>query len=197
VTLSNKQLAFVEHYLQCWNATEAARLAGYSEKTAYSQGPRLLKNVEVASRVRARIDELKMSADELMVRLSDQARGTMADFVEVTEDGEWKPDLNKAVEQNKLHLIKKLKKTVRTFGPISETTIEFELYDAESAKVHLAKMMGIYKTTVEIDWKRELQDAGLNPDELEQDLVKQFERHLLSGQAGTPGVSAGESESAS
>lgn len=33
------------------NATQAAIRAGYSEKTAYSQGQRLLKNVEVAEAI--------------------------------------------------------------------------------------------------------------------------------------------------
>jgi len=37
-SLSDKQTAFVEAYLQTWNATKAAKTAGYSEKTAYSQG---------------------------------------------------------------------------------------------------------------------------------------------------------------
>ena len=45
MALTAKQQAFVEAY--CGNATEAALKAGYSPKTAYSQGQRLLKNDEV------------------------------------------------------------------------------------------------------------------------------------------------------
>ena len=45
--LTPKQQAFCEHYIACHNATQAAVLAKYSEKTAYSQGQRLLKNVEI------------------------------------------------------------------------------------------------------------------------------------------------------
>lgn len=44
--LSLKQQKFCEYYIQSVNATEAAIKAGYSEKTAYSQGQRMLKNVE-------------------------------------------------------------------------------------------------------------------------------------------------------
>lgn len=40
------------------NATEAAKDAGYSAKTAYQQGSRLLKDVEVSAAIRARRDEL-------------------------------------------------------------------------------------------------------------------------------------------
>lgn len=47
MALSEKQRVFCEHYAACFNATEAAKRAGYSAKTAYSQGQRLLKNVEV------------------------------------------------------------------------------------------------------------------------------------------------------
>ena len=45
--LNEKQKAFCEYYASSFNATESAKKAGYSEKTAYSQGQRLLKNVEV------------------------------------------------------------------------------------------------------------------------------------------------------
>lgn len=46
--MNARQQAFVEHYLTDLNATQAAIRAGYSEKTAYSAGQRLLKHVEVA-----------------------------------------------------------------------------------------------------------------------------------------------------
>lgn len=49
--MTPKQQAFVNEYLIDLNATQAAIRAGYSEATAYSQGQRLLKNVEVAEAV--------------------------------------------------------------------------------------------------------------------------------------------------
>ena len=45
--LTPKQQAFCEYYIANHNATQSAIKAGYSEKTAYSQGQRLLKNVEI------------------------------------------------------------------------------------------------------------------------------------------------------
>lgn len=45
--LNDKQRRFVEEYLIDLNATQAAIRAGYSAKTAYSQGQRLLKHVEI------------------------------------------------------------------------------------------------------------------------------------------------------
>jgi len=42
---------FSRAYAKRPNATEAAKQAGYSEKTAYSQGSRLLKDVEIQERI--------------------------------------------------------------------------------------------------------------------------------------------------
>ena len=42
-----RQRMFVAEYLIDLNATQAAQRAGYSMKTAYSQGQRLLKKVEI------------------------------------------------------------------------------------------------------------------------------------------------------
>lgn len=47
--MNDRQRRFCEAYAADPNATKAAISAGYNERTAYSQGQRLLKNVEVAS----------------------------------------------------------------------------------------------------------------------------------------------------
>lgn len=52
--LTPKQRRFVEAYSASLNATEAAKVAGYSKKTAHSQGPRLLENVEIARALKDR-----------------------------------------------------------------------------------------------------------------------------------------------
>lgn len=49
--LTPQQERFVSEYLIDLNATQAATRAGYSAKTAYSQGQRLLKDVEVAKAI--------------------------------------------------------------------------------------------------------------------------------------------------
>ncbi len=49
--LTNKQRVFVELYLTLWNATEAAKQAGYSPKTAQEQSSRLLSNVIVKQEI--------------------------------------------------------------------------------------------------------------------------------------------------
>lgn len=54
--LSAKQQKFIDEYMLDLNATKAAIRAGYSPKTADSQGWRLLKKAEVVTRV----EELKL-----------------------------------------------------------------------------------------------------------------------------------------
>ncbi|MBC6109944.1 terminase small subunit [Pedobacter fastidiosus] len=49
--MTHKQNKFISEYLKSGNATEAAKFAGYSEKTAYSAGQRLLKNVEILNEI--------------------------------------------------------------------------------------------------------------------------------------------------
>ena len=52
--LTPKQKAFADYYIETGNATESAKRAGYSEKTAYSMGNRMLKNVEVSTYIAER-----------------------------------------------------------------------------------------------------------------------------------------------
>lgn len=89
--LTNKQRVFIEEYLQCWNATEAARRAGYSKRTAYSQGQRLLKNVEVSAAIETRLSEKHMSADEALTILAEQGRAKLSDYFKLVEEWTFYP----------------------------------------------------------------------------------------------------------
>lgn len=73
--MTPKKQLFVDEYLaNGLNATEAAKKAGYSAKTAYSQGQRLLKDVEVAALIAAktqrRCGKLEISADRVLEGLA-------------------------------------------------------------------------------------------------------------------------------
>ncbi len=73
MSLTPKQARFVEEYLLDLNATAAAKRAGYSERTAYAQGQRLLKHVEIAAAVQkaqeARSERTKIDQDWVIERL--------------------------------------------------------------------------------------------------------------------------------
>lgn len=55
---ADKRALFVEHYVRERNATRAALAAGYSPRTAYSQGSRLLKDAEVRKAIDSRLGKL-------------------------------------------------------------------------------------------------------------------------------------------
>lgn len=71
--LTPKQQRFVEEYLIDLSATAAARRAGYSERTANQQGPRLLVNVGVAeaiaSAMKVRAERVQVDAAYVVQRL--------------------------------------------------------------------------------------------------------------------------------
>jgi phage terminase small subunit len=80
VALNEKQKAFAEHYAACFNAAEAARKAGYSEKTARAIGQRLLTNVDIQKYLQEIKENAKSSRiatiDEVLTYLSDTMRNT-------------------------------------------------------------------------------------------------------------------------
>jgi len=89
--LSNKQKAFVEEYLTDFNATQAALRAGYSSNTSYSMGARLLKNVEISEAIQARLTEKTMSADEVLIRITEQAKADLGIFFKIVEEWTFHP----------------------------------------------------------------------------------------------------------
>jgi phage terminase small subunit len=63
-TLPQKAQNFVrEYFAQGFNATAAAKAAGYSEKTAYSAASRLLRNVEVQKALKMHLNKLAEKVD--------------------------------------------------------------------------------------------------------------------------------------
>jgi phage terminase small subunit len=141
MALNNKRKAFVEAYLRCWNANQAAKDAGYSERSAYSTGPRLLSNDEVQAYIQKRLTEMKMSADEVLLLLADHARASLKPFTKVTDEGFVYFDFNQPGAMEHFHLIKKIKskrsRRIEGRGDNAEAwedeTVEVELHDAQSA----------------------------------------------------------------
>jgi phage terminase small subunit len=78
-SLSPRQRRFVAEYLKEPNATRAAKMAGYSRKTAYSQGQRLLKNVEIRRAVEADLAAAGISAHQVLQELWRVAKADMGD----------------------------------------------------------------------------------------------------------------------
>lgn len=87
MTLNEKQKRFVEEYLVDLNATQAAIRAGYSKKTAYSMGQRLLKKVEIQAAIQGAIENrakrTEITQDRVLTELARVAFASGADFARV------------------------------------------------------------------------------------------------------------------
>ena len=85
--MSEKQKAFCDHYIASLNATEAARQAGYSEKTARSIGCENLTKPNLKEYIELRLAEAEekrvATADEVLQYLTGVMRGEIKDQFEL------------------------------------------------------------------------------------------------------------------
>lgn len=151
-----KEEACVENYLaNGFNGVKAARDAGYKgdDNVLAVTAHQILRKPKNASRVRARIEGLAATANEVLYVLGDHLRGSIADFAGCfNEDGSF--NLEKAEEKGVAHLVKKLRNVRRTIPQgkdadgkerpsIRETTVEIELYSAQDAAAKLIPVLGL------------------------------------------------------
>ena len=96
--LYTKQGLFVREYLIDLNATKAAERAGYSKRTAYSQGQRLLQNAAVRDEIQALMDQratkLEITAARVLAELALIGFANMFDYIAVGENGAARVDLS-------------------------------------------------------------------------------------------------------
>lgn len=182
--LTAKRRVFVEAYLKCWNGAEAARTAGYAFPRRRASV--LLTNGDIKALIQERLAAKALSADEVLTRLGEHARGGWSQYIRDT--GTHRPwlDIDQMREDGKLHLIKGF--TVSENG-----NVKVEGYDAQSALVHIAKHLGMFKTRVEHFGP----DGGAISIELrklykmnDEELEKEYERRvaaLLTREAASDG----------
>lgn len=88
--MNERQKRFVDFYIQTGNASEAARRAGYSERTARYIGTRLIANVNIQRAIDERLKELEnhrvADTQENLERLTSIARGEVTEEI-VTNTG--------------------------------------------------------------------------------------------------------------
>jgi phage terminase small subunit len=81
MALTPKIQRFCEEYLIDMNATQAAKRAGYSEKTAHQSGYELLKKPEIKEYISKRVAESAMDKEEALKLVADIARSNLADYM--------------------------------------------------------------------------------------------------------------------
>ena len=145
--MNDKQKHFADEYIISRNATQSAIKVGYSEKTAYSIGQRLLKNVEISEYIKKRTEELfderSMSIAEALAISASIARGET----------------------------QYSKKTVKTAEgvEVSETTYEFTptIEERQRSLDHIFRVNGAYLERKEIEMSSAVQfvdDIGVSDE---------------------------------
>jgi phage terminase small subunit len=85
--LTEKQALFVAEYLVDLNATEAAKRAGYSDKTAYSIGFENLRKPEIQEAIRVAMDErskrTEITQDRVLQELAAIGFSRTTDFAQI------------------------------------------------------------------------------------------------------------------
>ncbi len=136
MALNHKQKQFYKEWLIDANATQAAIRAGYSKKTAYSQGQRLLKNVEgqkyLAELMAEKESELIASQDEVLKYLTSVMRGKSQSTEIVVEgigDGcsEARTVLKEPSEKERLKAAELLGRRYGLYTDKIETDVDMEL----------------------------------------------------------------------
>lgn len=154
--LTNKQKVFIDEYVKCFNASEAARRAGYSEKTAGSIGAENLTKPEIKAAIEAKLAEVHMSAEEALKLTADIARGDVAQIMDVSGVG-FSLNMKTAKELGLTKLIKKVKQKTVTHIAKSESDedrevveLEVELYDSQAALRDILKIHGKFTDRVDV-----------------------------------------------
>lgn len=133
--LRGKQAAFVECYVICnFNGTAAARMAGYrgNDATLAAIAYENLNKPHIKAAIERKMKALTMAADEVLLRISQQAAVGYAAYLR--PDGT--VDLTRLLADGMGHLIKGFKHT--KFG------VEVEFFDAQKALGLLGKHHGLF-----------------------------------------------------
>ena len=159
------------------NATQAAKRAGFSIKTAASQGQRLLKNVEIQAAIQKRQDviaaRLEVTQERLIAEYAKIGFANMEEYatwgpggVKVNDSDQLLPGASEAVAEVSEHV---------TFNKDGEgtKTLRFKLHDKKGALDSLAKHLGMFIDRQEINvnthWRFTI---GKGYDETESDAPK-------------------------
>jgi phage terminase small subunit len=151
-----RHAVFAREYVIDLNATRAAIAAGYSKKTAYSAGARLLRNVEVQKLIESltekRAAKLDITADRVLGELAKMAFANMDDYIKTTATGDAFIDLSK-LSRNHAAAIQEITVDEYTEGRGDEARqvkrTRFKLADKRGSLELLGKHLKLFTDKVE------------------------------------------------
>lgn len=178
--LTDKQQAFLDEYIQCLNATEAARRAGY--KHPRQMGYETLSKPYIRAEIDRRLNERTMKANEVLYRLGQQAEGLPPECFETAYAGIM-VNFDKIKELGLTHLIKKVTYNAKGYA-------QLELHDAQAALIQLGKHYELFTDKVKSeDWQDRAVEYIRNGEIEYEALVHEFGPSLaeeLFRRAGVP-----------
>ena len=169
VALTARQSRFVDEYLIDLNATQAAIRAGYSEKTAKSQGQRLLTNVDIESAIQQRMKDREQRTEVTQDRvLRELARLGFSDIRKLfTAGGQLRSvhdlddDIAAAVQS--VEVVTKMLPSADGEEPDIEYVHKIKLWDKNSALEKIAKHLGMFADNGLGDKDRPIHIEVVNP----------------------------------
>jgi phage terminase small subunit len=154
--LNLKQQRFVAEYLVDKNATQAAIRAGYSQRTAYSQGQRLLKNVEIAAAVadkaEKQLEKIDITAERVLRELALIGFANIENYVRIGPEGDPYIDFSGLTTEQAAAIVEM---TVEDFkdgrGEDARDVrrVKFKLADKRAALVDLGRHLMLFTDKVQ------------------------------------------------
>lgn len=191
-TLSVREQSFVAEYLRNGgNATQAAKAAGYSARTAYSQGGRLLKRVEVRRALEAAKGRVakraELSREKVLRELAAIGFSRMDEFTAWGPDGvQFKPsgELSKRARRA-------VAEVVEVRGE-KGGSLRFKLHDKVQALQLLGRELGMFaeRHIVALEKDRRALIAALRA-EAPEEVVQRVLQRLARGEQAAPMLPAG------
>jgi phage terminase small subunit len=150
--MNNRQKRFVAEYLKDLNATQAAIRAGYSRRSAYMHGERLMRNDEVSCAIteaqKRLLNECELDAKVTLEQLARIAFCDARCFFD--EAGNLKPLSELTPEQGStLASFEVIKKNAEAGDGTVYTVYKIKLWDKIRALEMLAKYFGLLQEKVD------------------------------------------------
>lgn len=85
VKFTIKERRFIDEFMSCYNAGQAAMAAGYSKRSAYSIGSENLKKPDIKAEIEKRLKEKQLDAEGTKAIVSTIAKGNANRYLKVIE----------------------------------------------------------------------------------------------------------------
>ena len=153
--MNRRQQTFINEYLVDLNATRAAIAAGYSSKTARAQGARLLTNANIKEEVEKRqcktAEDLEITRERVIHELVLVGFSSLFDIINIESLNKKEIIINKNITDEQLKALSEVK--------VGKSGISIKMYDKMKALDLLAKYLGLYNESADVNIHNNLFEA--------------------------------------